>query len=155
MSDMILIVDDREDDSFLLERMLRRLGVGNAIVKLPNGDEAIQYLSGDWRYKNREQYPLPSAIFLDLKMPGKNGFEVLEWIRTNPLRQPCLVMVVSELNALADIRRAYRLGANSFLSKPLNEAEVRECLRNHPECWDFADPNSLETPAEPERELNV
>jgi|1186.fasta_scaffold540951_2 CheY-like chemotaxis protein len=144
MSDALLIVDDREDDSVLLERMLRRLGVGNAIVKLPGGEEAIQYLSGEWRYKDRERYPLPSVIFLDLKMPGKNGFEVLEWIRSNPLPQRCLVLIVSELNALADIRRAYRLGANSFLSKPLNEAEIRECLRNHPESWDFADPNSLE-----------
>jgi CheY-like chemotaxis protein len=144
MSDVILIIDDREDDSFLLERMLRRLGVGNPIVKLSNGEEAIQYVSGQGDYKDRELHPLASVIFLDLKMPGRSGFEVLDWIQRNPLPQRCLIMVVSELNALADIRRAYRLGANSFLSKPLNEAEVRECLRNHPESWEFADPNSLQ-----------
>src|SRR3954452_21268687 len=144
MSDALLIVDDREDDSFLLERMLRRHGVGNAIVKLSHGQEAIQYLSGESRFKDRDSFPLPSVMFLDLKMPGITGFDVLEWIQRNPLPQRCLVLIVSELNALEDIRRAYRLGANSFLSKPLNEAEVRECLRNHPEAWEFADPNSLQ-----------
>ena len=144
MSDVLLIIDDREDDSFLLERMLRRLGVGNPLVKLSSGDETIQYLSGKGRFSDREQYPLPSVMFLDLKMPGKDGFEVLEWIQRNPLTKRCLVLIVSELNALGDIRRAYHLGANSFLSKPLIEAEVRECLRNHPESWDFADPQALE-----------
>jgi CheY-like chemotaxis protein len=145
MSDVLLIVDDREDDSFLLERMLRRLGVGNTIVKLSDGDSAISYLAGDPPYHDRTRHPLPSVMFLDLRMPGKDGFDVLQWIQHHPIPSRCLVLIVSELRALDDIRQAYRLGADSFLSKPLNEAELRECLRNHPECWEFADPNSLQT----------
>lgn len=144
MSDAILIVDDREDDSFLLERMLRRLGVGNSIVKLSSGDDALHYLAGEYQFKDRTRYPLPSVLFLDLRMPGKDGFDVLQWIQQNPLPSRCLVLIVSELRALDDIRQAYRLGADSFLSKPLNEPELRECLRNHPECWEFADPSSLQ-----------
>ena len=144
MSETILIVDDREDDSFLLEKMLRRLGVGNPIVKLSNGDDALHYLAGEYQFKNRSAHPLPSVLFLDLRMPGKDGFDVLQWIQQNPFTSRCLVLIVSELRAIDDIRQAYRLGADSFLSKPLNEAELRECLRNHPECWDFADPNSLQ-----------
>jgi len=136
-SGLILIVEDREDDRFILERMLRRLGVSNRIIQLPTGDAALKYLGGHDEFADRTAYPLPSVLFLDLKMPGTSGFDVLRWLQTNPLPEKTLVLVVSELHSALDINRAYRLGATSFFCKPLNEVEMRECLRSRPEPWQF------------------
>jgi CheY-like chemotaxis protein len=142
MSKLILLVDDQENDRVIVERVLRRLGVANPILHFDDGEDAIHYLAGEGVFGNRALHPLPHILLLDLKMPRKSGFEVLQWIKEHPVG-PCLILVISELHALADIKRAYQLGANSFLSKPLDEAEIRECLRNHPECWDFKDPRSF------------
>lgn len=141
-SKLILLVDDDENDRVLLERMLRRLGVANPVMHLEDGESAVRYLAGEGAHADRAQFPLPSILLLDLKMPRKSGFEVLQWLKENPVGA-CLTLVVSELHALSDINRAYQLGAHSFLTKPLDETEVRECLRNHPECWDFKDPRTL------------
>ncbi len=138
----MLIVEDREDDSFLLERMLRSVGVANPILKLWSGDEAITYLEEAFGQDRSQRFP--SVIFLDLKMPAKDdGFKVLQWIRDHPVSEKSLILVVSDLHAADDIRHAYELGADSFLRKPLDEAELRECLRNHPKRWHFADPQTL------------
>ena len=139
---LILLVDDREDDRVLLERILRRQGVANPIMHFSDGDEVIRYLAGEGQYRDRDQYPLPVILLLDLKMPRASGFEVLQWMKEHP-GSTCITLVVSELHAMSDINRAYQLGANSFLSKPLDDAEIRECLRNHPECWDFEDPRTF------------
>jgi CheY-like chemotaxis protein len=131
----VLIVDDRPDDCLLLERMLRRLGVSNPILKLSSGEEVIDYLK---RHGKSPDHNGPSSVlFLDLKMPGKNGFDVLQWLQNHTLDRKCTVFVVSELHSFADINRAYRLGATSYFSKPLSEPELRECLRNRPELWEF------------------
>ena len=134
---LVLIVDDRPDDCLILEKMLRRLGVSNNIVKLSSGEEAIDYLDGKGEFQERYSHPFPSVLFLDLKMPGKNGFDVLEWLQDHPVRGKCVVFVVSELHSFAQINRAYRLGATSYFSKPLSETEIRECLRNRSELWEF------------------
>jgi CheY-like chemotaxis protein len=137
MSNPILIVEDREDDRFLLALQLRRQGLTNPIWQLPDGEQAICYLSGEGIYADRTKFPLPSVLFLDLRMPGKCGFAVLEWLRANPLPDPMLILVMSDPHSRPDLQRAYQLGANSFISKPLNEAEIRECIRSHPQVWDF------------------
>ena len=142
MEKLILLVDDNENDRVLLERTLRRLGVANPIRQLADGEDAIQYLSGEGDYADPQNHKSPVILLLDLKMPRKSGFEVLQWLKEHPV-EPCITLVVSELHALSDVNRAYQLGATSFLSKPLDEAEIRECLRNHPECWDFKDPRIL------------
>src|SRR5689334_14153861 len=108
MSNLILIVEDREDDSFLLEQSLRNLGVANPLVKLSSGEEALAYLVGEGRFGNRRQYPLPKVLFLDLKMIGKSGFDVLEWLQTHPLPAKCLFFVISDLQSATDMARAYQ-----------------------------------------------
>jgi CheY-like chemotaxis protein len=134
---LVLIVDDRPDDSLLLERMLRRLGVSNNIVKLSSAEETIDYFSGQGQFRDRNEHLPPSVLFLDLKMPGKSGFHVLASLQNLPSRNRCTVFVVSELHSFSDINLAYRLGATSFFSKPLSESEIRECLRNRPDLWEF------------------
>jgi CheY-like chemotaxis protein len=134
---LVLIVDDRPDDCVLLEKMLRRLGVSNPALRLPSGEAAIDYLSASGLFVDRPLEIFPWVLFLDLKMPGKTGFDVLEWISTHRNHAPSTVFVVSELHSFSDINRAYRLGATSYFTKPLSETELRECLRNRPELWEF------------------
>ena len=143
MSNLLMIVDDRDDDCLLLAIMLRKLGVSNPIVKFENGAEAIDYLAGRGKFADRQAFPLPSVLFLDLIMPGTNGFDVLQWLKQHPCPEKCLILVVSELHALADLNKAYQLGATSFLSKPLNEAEFRECFRMFPDYWEFSNAKQL------------
>jgi CheY-like chemotaxis protein len=80
----------------------------------------MDYLSGEGRYANRAEYPLPALVLLDLKMPGMDGFEVLRWIRQQPGIRGLRVVVLSGSDAMQDVNLAYQLGANSFLIKPVD-----------------------------------
>jgi CheY-like chemotaxis protein len=96
-----------------------------------DGEEAIAYLKGEGKYANRVEYPIPSLVLLDLKMPQKGGLEVLRWIRALPTlyRLPVLVLTIS--NQIADINRAYALGANSFINKSFDYQSTKHLERFH------------------------
>ena len=83
-----------------------------------NAEDAIAYLRGEGRYANREQYPMPTIVLLDLNMPRRNGFEILEWIRSQPILSRIHVYILSASSRREDIDRAYDLGANAYLVKP-------------------------------------
>jgi CheY-like chemotaxis protein len=85
-----------------------------------DGAEAIAYLQGEGRYGQREEFPLPDLLLLDLKMPLANGFEVIEWVRARPRLAPLRIVVLTTSDQSRDIDRAHRLGANSFLVKPVS-----------------------------------
>src|ERR1041385_2145111 len=80
----ILVIEDNEDDVFLLKRALAGEGINNPVQVVNDGLEAINYLEGKGKYHDRIQFPFPSVIFSDLKMPRMNGFDVLQWLRTHP-----------------------------------------------------------------------
>ena len=80
----ILLVEDNEDDVFLMERALEGARIVNRLLIVEDGQEAIDYLSGEGKFANREEYPIPALVFLDLKLPVKKGLEVLAWIRGRP-----------------------------------------------------------------------
>jgi CheY-like chemotaxis protein len=82
---VILLVEDREDDLFFMRRALKQSGVRNPLHVVSDGAKAIEYLSGLGDFADREEHPLPDLVILDLKMPGKDGFEVLAWIRQSHL----------------------------------------------------------------------
>ena len=114
----ILVAEDQGEDVESLKRAFSRAGVGTPLNFVWNGKEAIDYLKGEGAFANRLQYPLPTLLLLDLHVPVVDGFGVLEWLRQHPdLRRP-LVVVFSSSERPEDIRRAYDLGANSFLTKP-------------------------------------
>lgn len=113
-----LLVEDSEDDVVLLQRSFAKNKIVNPLRVVRNGQEAILYLEGTGRYRNRAEYPLPSIILLDLKMPGIDGFEVLEWVRQQPSLRMLRIIVLTSSDAISDVNRAYQLGANSFLVKP-------------------------------------
>ena len=117
---VILIAEDREDDILLISRALERAHVFNPIQIVRHGEEAIAYLSGEGKFANRDEFPLPSLMLLDLKMPRTDGFEVLSWIRQQPSLKALRVIVLTSSADMHDVNRAYQLGANSFLVKPMD-----------------------------------
>jgi CheY-like chemotaxis protein len=117
---VILIAEDSEDDITLMGRAFRKAGILNPVQVVRDGEETMAYLKGELQYANRVEYPLPALLLLDLKMPHKNGFEVLRWIRAQPGLSALRVVVLTSSERLHDVNLAYQLGANSFLVKPMD-----------------------------------
>jgi CheY-like chemotaxis protein len=118
--DPILLAEDNEDHIALIRRAFDRGALCNPLFIVRNGLEAIEYLNGEGKFKNRDEFPLPSLLLLDLKMPVKTGFEVLQWVRSHPDLKGLRVVVLTTSEEPKDINRAYEMGANSFLVKPIN-----------------------------------
>lgn len=114
----ILLVEDNEDDVFLMKRALRSAGIDNPLKIVEDGQSAIDYLAGHGEHADRAKSPLPMIVFLDLKLPFKSGHEVLEWIRQQTHLGTLIVIVLTSSNEQVDLDRAYKLGANSFVVKP-------------------------------------
>ncbi len=115
---LILLVEDRQDDIWLMTRSLQRAGVPNPIQIVRTGEDAIAYFKGEGRFANRAEFPLPELVLLDLKLPGTDGFEVLRWLRMQPALSGLPVVVVTSSQCIRDVSTAYSMGANSFLVKP-------------------------------------
>lgn len=115
----ILLVEDDLNDLLLAERAFRKANLANAALQhVADGDAAVSYLAGEGKYADRNLYPLPALILLDLKLPRRSGLEVLSWMRDQPrLNRLPVVMLTSSKEEL-DITRAYDAGANSYLVKP-------------------------------------
>jgi CheY-like chemotaxis protein len=115
---LILQVEDREEDVFLLQRALQRAALMARVQVATDGQDAIDYLAGHGRYSDRQRFPLPYLVLLDLKLPLLMGLDVLAWIRAQPRLRALIVIVLSSSIHEADVQRAYDLGANAFLVKP-------------------------------------
>jgi len=135
MARTILIVDDVEDDLVLLQRLLRTAKVANPISILRTGEVALAYLKGQEPFADREKHPLPGVLILDLKMPAADGFQVLQWIKGQPQLTQMLVIVLSGLTELEDVKRAYNLGARTFLIKPCRLADLAEIMKTYEGYW--------------------
>lgn len=125
---VVLVAEDSEDDLFLLRRSFEHVGFDTPVQYVRDGDQAIAYLAGKGRFARRETYPLPSVLLLDLKMPRKNGFEVLEWIQQQPNLTGMRTIVLTTSEDVFEMNRAYQLGAASFLTKPLNFTEFKDTI---------------------------
>src|SRR6185436_18139323 len=117
-SSVILLVEDNDDDVFLMKRALKSAGIVNAIQVVEDGQEAIDYLAGAGRFADRALFPYPGIVFLDLQMPRKSGFDVLAWLQSHlELTRPFIV-VLSSSNSPRDSDLAAKLGAASYAVKP-------------------------------------
>lgn len=132
----LLIVDDREDDRYLLERALRNVGIRNSVLAFPDGQAFTEYLEGPGVYLARHNYPSPTVLFLDLDMPRMNGFATLQWLKNHKRIDDFFVVAATVLHYQETIRSAYALGARSYLSKPVQEEEVRNLVAHYPNLWD-------------------
>lgn len=119
----ILLVEDDEDDRYLAERALAKAGL-RSIFHAGTGQVAIDYLSGQKAYADREKFPLPEVVFLDLKIPEINGHQVLEWIKTQPSLAACSVYILSSSGEERDRRRAMAAHAADYFVKPLTAQHI-------------------------------
>ena len=117
---LFLVVEDNEDHVLLIRRAFIKSKVLNPIQVVRTGEDAIAYLEGSGRFSNRAEFPLPALVLLDLKLTGMDGFEVLSWIRQRPELRALRVIVLTSSSEIRDVNRAYQLGANSFLVKPVD-----------------------------------
>ncbi len=132
---MVLYVEDDEMDFSLLELASQRCGTPFRLQRVADGEEAISYLNGAGAFADREEYPFPDLVLLDLKLPRLDGFEVLEWIRSNPATMSLPVAVLAGSSFRADIRRALELGANSYAAKPERFEELQVLIDQIADVW--------------------
>src|SRR5687767_14310251 len=112
----ILQVEDDPNDAFLLQHAMKRIGMTHPVQVASDGQEAIDYVRGSGKFADREKFPMPCLVLLDLKLPYVMGLDVLKCIRKEPgAVLPVIILTASAENT--DMATAYRLGANAFLTK--------------------------------------
>ena len=127
----ILIVEDSESDAQLLQRALHRAGILNSVRWVTNAEDALAYLAT--LTEAAETGPAaPSIVFVDLKLPGMSGFQLLEQMQRLPALSETLRLAISSLEDIRSIKLAYASGAHSFLTKPATEAEIRAVIHSFP-----------------------
>ena len=131
----ILIVDDDLNDLILIEKAFRAVGVKDPIHALSSGGEAIAYILGEGKYSDRSVYAYPTFITTDLKMPGADGFAVLEHLKNNPEWAVIPTVVLTSSRDLDDIKKAYMLGASSYHVKPTSPDGLRQQLKVLHDYW--------------------
>lgn len=142
----ILIAEDSEDDVALLQLTLKQAGITNPVFVVRNGSEVIAYFRGEGKYSNRHQFPLPRVLFLDLKMPGLGGSDVLLWLRGRPQFTQMLIVILSVVDDWKQIQQAYDLGSDTYLAKPCNREDIKNLAQYFSA---FFDPPLKESPRNP------
>ncbi len=118
-SPMVLLVEDDESDVLFLKRAFKKAALPHRLQVVGDGREALHYLSGVGPYADREKHPTPSHVLLDLKLPEKSGFEVLEGIRNDPALKDLPVSILTSSCESADIQKAKLLRADCYFVKPM------------------------------------
>lgn len=125
----ILLAEDESTDVFLMRRAFVKAGVTNPLNVVRDGEQAVEYIQGTGQFADRASHPLPAILLLDLNMPKKSGFEVLEWIRGQSGLRRLPVIILSASKQKEDVRKAYNLGANSYLTKPTNFDQLVDMVK--------------------------
>ena len=126
----VLLVEDSPADVLLIQRAFTRARIAGALAVVGDGEQAVAYLSGGGTFADRDRHPMPDLVLLDLKLPRKSGFEVLEWLRAQPGLRRLPVAVLTSSRETSDVDRAYDAGANSYLVKPGNADDLLTLLRD-------------------------
>ena len=132
---VILHVEDDPNDVLLVGLAFRKAAVTASLQVVNDGEQAVQYLAGQGQFADRQKFPLPALVLLDLKLPRRSGLEVLAWLREQEdLRRLPVVMLTSS-SQQADVKRAYDIGLNSYLVKPSLLEELVETMRRMSSYW--------------------
>jgi len=135
----VLLAEDDLDDVLLTQIAFERARLANPLQVVRDGEEAIAYLKGEGPYADRERYPYPILLLLDLKMPKVDGFQVLEWLRSQPQPSHLSVAIMTSSDHDPDMNRAYELGADSYLIKPPNAITLLELVQRIHGHWLIVD----------------
>lgn len=132
----VLLAEDDPNDVELVRRAFRETNALNPVRAVGDGDEAIQYLAGEGKYADRAAFPFPALFLLDLKMPVKDGLEVLRWLHEHPdILSKLPVVVLSSAELPTETQRAYAMDIQACIVKPLSYSELREKIRILKEYW--------------------
>ncbi len=129
----LLVAEDDPNDVVFLKMAFEAAGLGPAARFVSDGQEAMDYLLGRHPFEDRTRFPFPTTLVVDLKMPRMSGFELLEWLRQRPEFQTLSVVVLTGSNWQSDAGRALELGAQLYVTKPLEFKELHgvvEQLKN-------------------------
>jgi CheY-like chemotaxis protein len=132
----VLLVEDDPTDFRFVQKAFEKFKNEIRLFRLTNGDEAVDYLTGEGPFENRGAHPFPALMLLDLKLPRRSGFEVLQWLRSQPAsihRLP--VVVLSGSDDPIDVNRAYDYGANSYLCKPAGYHQLEQLANEFEKYW--------------------
>ena len=125
----ILYAEDDPNDVVIFKMAFRRATLPHELYSVDDGEAAIEWLQGKGQYHDRKEFPMPDVLVLDLKMPRKTGFDVLEWVRGNPELQMLPVIILSSSDMPTDVKRAYQLGATTYFVKSASFQELVQYLR--------------------------
>ncbi|HWD94175.1 MAG TPA: response regulator [Verrucomicrobiae bacterium] len=126
---VILLAEDDDNDIFFMRRALKKAEIDSPLHVVRDGQEALDYLGGVGPFADRQHYPLPGIVFLDLKMPFLGGFDVLTWLRSQPPFKNIPVVILTSSSEDRDRRMAGELGARAYCVKPPGTEMVREMMR--------------------------
>ncbi|MDA8426010.1 MAG: response regulator [Treponema sp.] len=131
----VLLVEDNPQDADLAKRAFRKKNLANHLHWVEDGEEALDFLFRRGRYADRSQTRNPKVVMLDLKLPKVDGLEVLETIKKDERTKSIPVVVVTSSREDPDIERAYALGANSYVVKPIDFDQFAEAMINLGYYW--------------------
>jgi CheY-like chemotaxis protein len=131
----VLYAEDEATDIFFLEHAFERAKMLHRLESVPDGQAAIDYLSGEGPYADRDLHPIPCLILLDINMPKKSGLEVLEWIRKEPRFKILPVLMLTSSSHEGDMEKARRLAADDYLLKPSNPSKLVELVKVINDRW--------------------
>lgn len=131
----VLLVEDSPADVALVQRAFSRCGGVARLHVVRDGDAAVQYLGGHGEFADRVRHPLPRLLLLDLKLPRRSGLEVLAWLRDQPGLGRLPVVVLTSSRESVDVDRAYDLGVNGYLLKPVVFDDLLQLARTLDLYW--------------------
>jgi len=134
-SQVVLSVDDNDVDGALLERAFKRTSIPAQLYRVSEGPQAMAYLSGDGIYQDRQAYPLPDLVLLDLVMPKMSGMEVLKWIRQQAVTKRTKVLIFTSSEKPEDVQVANQIGADGYLLKPTRFDDLKKLVKSVYDQW--------------------
>ena len=143
---LIMLVEDNDDHAELITEALNNTIVDNRVLRFVNAESALEYVHGEQASRTPEEHPLPGVILLDLKLPGMDGFKMLEKVRKHERTRRLPVIILTTSRRDDEIARGYELGANSYIVKPVKFEEFRAKIIDLKMYWVLTSelPNSQE-----------
>jgi CheY-like chemotaxis protein len=137
MNTAVLYVEDEEADAILLRACFQRAGITNPLLVVTDGKKAMEYLAGENGYSDRERFPFPCLVLLDIKLPRVSGLEVLRWMRQGdqPQLKHLPVLMFTSSDCPQDINAAYALGANGYLIKLATHEQLEDRANAIKQFW--------------------